>query len=84
VRLLEIALPLPLFQTFVYAAPAGMNAPRGSRVVVPVRNRSEIGIVVGEALPERGSERVRPITAAPDEEPAVTPELFRLCEWIAD
>ncbi len=84
VRLLEIALPLPLFQTFVYAAPPGMNAPRGSRVVVPVRNRNEIGIVVAEAPPERGSKRVRTITAAPDEEPAVTPELFRLCEWIAD
>ncbi|HUF65396.1 MAG TPA: primosomal protein N' [Gemmatimonadaceae bacterium] len=83
-RLLEIALPLPLFQTFVYAAPAGMNVPRGSRVVVPVRNRTEIGIVVGEAPPGRAPKRVRRITAAPDEEPAVTAELFQLCQWIAD
>jgi primosomal protein N' (replication factor Y) len=84
VRLLDIALPLPLFQTFVYAAPAEMSVTRGSRVVVPVRNRREIGIVIGDASPERAPERVRQITAAPDEEPSVTPELFRLCEWIAD
>ncbi|HEX6250403.1 MAG TPA: primosomal protein N' [Gemmatimonadaceae bacterium] len=84
VRLLEVALPLPLFQTFVYAAPTDMHAPRGSRVVVPVRNRSEMGIVVGDATAERAPKRVRQIAAAPDAEPSITPEIFRLCEWIAD
>jgi primosomal protein N' (replication factor Y) (superfamily II helicase) len=83
-RLLEVALPLPLFQTFVYAAPDGLHAPQGSRVVVPVRNRTEIGIVVGEAAAERAPRRVRQIVAAPDDEPSIAPELFRLCEWIAE
>jgi primosomal protein N' (replication factor Y) (superfamily II helicase) len=84
VRLIEVALPLPLFQTFVYAVPADLNVAPGFRVVVPVRNQSEIGIVVGDAAPARAPKRVRRVLDAPDDEPAVTPELYRLCQWIAD
>jgi primosomal protein N' (replication factor Y) len=83
-RLIEVALPLPLFQTFVYSVPEGMAADRGARVVVPVRDRREIGIVVGDAPADRAPKRVREIVANPDREPAITPELFGLCEWIAE
>jgi primosomal protein N' (replication factor Y) (superfamily II helicase) len=84
VRLIEVALPLPLFQTFVYAVPDDMRVEPGSRVLVPVRNRREIGIAVAEADPARASKKVRRVLAAPDDQPAITPELFRLCTWIAD
>lgn len=83
-RLIEVALPLPLFQTFVYAVPDDMRVEPGSRVLVPVRNRREIGIAVAEADPARASKKVRRVLAAPDQEPAIAPELFRLCTWIAD
>lgn len=83
-RLIEVALPLPLYQTFVYSVPEGLALTRGSRVVVPVRNRQELGIVVGDASPERATTRVRQVISAPDTEPSIAPELFMLCEWIAD
>jgi len=44
--LAEVALPLPLFTTFSYRVDtehAGALVP-GARVVVPFRNRKEIGI----------------------------------------
>ena len=43
--LIEVALPVPLFQTFTYAVDPLIRAPAiGSRVVVPFRNATEIGI----------------------------------------
>lgn len=85
-RLVEVALPLPVFQTFVYAVPAdlGDRVARGARVVVPVRNREEIGVVIGDAPSARTPKRVRRVLAAPDEAATVIAELFQLCEWIAD
>ena len=46
--LVEVALPVPLFQTFTYALEKGSSAvpPSGSRLVVPFRNRREIGICI--------------------------------------
>ena len=50
-RLVDVALPLPLFTTFTYEAGEDLPNPVGvgARVVVPFRNKREIGIVVGEA-----------------------------------
>ena len=53
--LAEVALPLPLFNTFSYRLDNGLaNAVvPGARVVVPFRNRKEIGICVGFAEPNQ-------------------------------
>ena len=50
-RFVDVALPLPLFQTFTYSVPAQAPAPpvAGSRVLVPVRGRRVLGIVLGTA-----------------------------------
>ena len=86
-RLVEVALPLPLFQTFTYSVPDSLAHPvvAGSRVVVPLRGGKEIGICVGEHDPEVAPPaRVRAILAAPDREPAVDPAMLELCRWIAE
>ena len=48
-RFIEVALPLPLFQTFTYAVEDGLANPVaiGSRVIVPLRNGKEVGICIG-------------------------------------
>lgn len=85
-RLIEVALPVPLFQTFTYALDPGAEhaVSVGSRVLVPFRKRHEIGIVVAlEAeVPERGS--VRRVIDVPDAEPAVVPSVMALARWIAE
>ncbi len=83
--LIDVALPLPLFRTFTYRVPEGADgcvAP-GSRVLVPFRNRTEIGIVVGAAEPREGI-RYKDIAAAPDEAPVLDAPMLALCAWIAE
>ncbi|HZI99651.1 MAG TPA: hypothetical protein VFD22_03235, partial [Gemmatimonadaceae bacterium] len=82
--LIEVALPVPLFQTFTYElAPDSPLPPAGSRVVVPFRNRKEIGICLGvfEGTPPK---KVKRVIEVPDAAPALSESLISLCRWIAE
>jgi primosomal protein N' (replication factor Y) len=83
-RLIEVALPLPVFQTFTYAVEGTPAHPvvAGSRVLVPVRNRRAIGICLGPAA--ETISRTRAILDVPDSEPVLSPALLALCRWISD
>jgi primosomal protein N' (replication factor Y) len=82
--LIEVALPVPLFQTFTYElAPESPAPAAGSRVVVPFRNRKEIGICLGPVDgPPPG--KVKRVIEVPDAAPALNESLISLCKWIAD
>ncbi|HEY3257686.1 MAG TPA: DEAD/DEAH box helicase, partial [Gemmatimonadaceae bacterium] len=84
-KLIEVALPVPLFQTFTYALdPESERVPvAGSRVVVPLRTGKEIGICLGPAdgQPPR---KVRRVKDVPDEEPVLNERMIGLCRWMAD
>ena len=85
-RLIEVALPIPLFKTFTYAVegtPANPLVP-GTRVVVPLRRGKEIGICLGPADDYKGSAPPKPILDVPDAEPAIAPPMLALCRWIAE
>ena len=84
-RLIEVALPLPLFQTFTYALPGtSVDTPApGSRVVVPVRGSRAVGICLGPT-DGAGVTSLREVLDVPDAEPALSPSLLALCRWIAD
>ncbi len=78
----EVALPVPIDRTFTYAA--GTQQPvTGSRVLVPFRQERMQGVVVAlhDTPPETA---VRPILQTLDREPALSAELLRLGEWIAN
>ncbi|GIW71726.1 MAG: primosomal protein N' [Planctomycetota bacterium] len=86
--LAEVALPVPLPQTFHYLVPAELSdrvAP-GHRVRVPFGRRRLVGIVLGRlelaasAVPE---ERLRPIAEAPDTSPCLPPGVLELCRFAA-
>ncbi|MEP6992513.1 MAG: primosomal protein N', partial [bacterium] len=83
--LIDVALALPLFRTFTYRVPEGTTGSisPGSRVVVPFRNRNEMGIVVGLAEPREGM-KVKDVVSAPDEAPVMDAPMLALCRWIAD
>jgi primosomal protein N' (replication factor Y) len=83
--LIDVALPLPLFRTFTYRVPDGLTGSvlPGSRVVVPFRNRKEIGIVVGTAEP-REKISYKDVAEAPDVAPVMDPPMLALCRWIAE
>ena len=73
-RFVEVALPLPLFQTFTYAVEEGLANPVavGSRVVVPLRSGKEIGIVVGTSDASPLKRKPKAVLDSPDAEPAVS------------
>ena len=83
--LVEVALALPLFRTFTYEVGEAdlARAAVGHRVVVPFRNRKEIGVVVGPgALPDGVT--AKRVVELPDAEPVVDAPMLALCRWIAE
>ncbi len=83
-RFARVALPLPLFEPYLYRIPTILadRVTPGARVVVPVRRRELVGIVLeitGEAPPVEA----RDLLAAPDPEPALSAPLLRTAEWMA-
>ncbi len=85
-RLVEVALPKPLFQTFTYLVPEGLPNPVviGSRVVVPFRNRREMGICVGTSTGAQLKRKPKTVLDSPDREPAIGASLLELCRWMAE
>ena len=82
---IDVALALPLFRTFTYRVPNGLTgsvAP-GSRVVVPFRNRNELGVVIGVAEAREGM-KLKDVVSAPDDAPIMDEPMLDLCQWIAD
>lgn len=68
-----------------YAIPAGMEGvTRGSRVEVPLRNRSTTGTVLQITPPDpQWADRLKPLLRAISEEPVVPAQLMELAEWAA-
>ncbi|MDP9147199.1 MAG: primosomal protein N', partial [Acidobacteriota bacterium] len=84
-RFCNVALPVPLRTTFTYAIPEtlGDAIQPGSRVLVPFRKKSIVGVIVEftQAIPEKT--KIRDIARVLDLVPALTPALLELGQWIA-
>ncbi|HEX2717997.1 MAG TPA: primosomal protein N' [Gemmatimonadaceae bacterium] len=82
----DVALPLPLFQSFTYRVDGTPRNPLvpGARVVVPLRNRKAIGICLGEAQAPAGGVKTKAIVDVPDAEPALGAPLLELGKWISE
>jgi primosomal protein N' (replication factor Y) len=82
-----VVLPVPVSRSYIYEVPETLTARvvPGARVVVPLRRRSVVGIVTEliSQLPSAGIE-IKPIAAAPDAEPAISPPLLELGRWMSD
>jgi len=82
-----VVLPVPVNRSYIYEVPEALAARvvPGARVVVPLRRRSVVGIVT-EVVGHRSSVGIdiKPIAAAPDDEPALSAPLLELGRWISD
>jgi primosomal protein N' (replication factor Y) len=81
----NVALPIPLRNTFTYAIPEALrdSVQPGSRVLVPFRNKSLVGVVVECVQHAPPGTKIREITRVMDFLPALTPKLIELAHWIA-
>ena len=84
-RFCDVALPVPLPTTFTYAVPEELpgNLVEGSRVLVPFRRRSMIGVVVQRDARPPGEIKPRNVTRVLDADPALTESLLKLGQWIS-
>jgi primosomal protein N' (replication factor Y) (superfamily II helicase) len=81
----NVALPVPLRTTFTYAVPEQLRdtLQLGTRVLVPFRKKSLIGVVVELADAAPKDARIREITRVLDIVPPLTSKLIELATWIA-
>jgi primosomal protein N' (replication factor Y) len=85
-QFVEVALPVPLFQTFTYALTREYSNPAciGTRVLVPFRQRKMIGVIVGTNVPAPKRGTPKGVLDIPDPDPAVSPTMLDLCRWMAE
>ena len=75
-------LPLPLAGAYDYRLPAGLSAPPGSFVRVPLGKRELTGVVWGAATGEIGDERLKDVRARINA-PPMAAALRRFVDWVA-
>ncbi|HKV63125.1 MAG TPA: primosomal protein N' [Candidatus Acidoferrum sp.] len=82
----NVALPVPLRTTFTYAVPETLQGTVriGSRVLVPFRMKTLVGVVVELAERAPVEAKIREIVRVLDFVPALTPKLIELAHWIAN
>jgi primosomal protein N' (replication factor Y) (superfamily II helicase) len=81
----NVALAVPLRTTFTYAVPATLrdSVQPGTRVLVPFRKKSMVGVVIDLPAHPPEKTKIREITQVLDFIPALTPALIELGRWIA-
>src|SRR5271165_3687055 len=82
----NVALPVPLRTTFTYAIPEGLRGSLqpGTRVLVPFRKKSMVGVVVELVEHPPANTKLREINQVMEFAPALTPKLIELAQWIAN
>jgi primosomal protein N' (replication factor Y) len=81
----NVALPVPLRNTFTYSIPELLRpqVQPGSRVLVPFRKKSLVGVVVELVEAPPANTKIRDVAKVLDLVPALTPKLIELAHWIA-
>jgi len=81
-RLVQVAVPSPLYGLFDYQWKQQGEIVPGIRVSVPFGRRSVVGLVIGEIQKtEVPSNKLRPVYKVLDTKPAIPADLLSLLEW---
>jgi primosomal protein N' (replication factor Y) len=84
-RLVSVAVPVPLLDALTYALPdEAAMPPVGARVLVPVGTRVLTGCVLGAAGGDAAPDRVKPIIEVLDDRPFVPEDVVELAVWVAE
>ena len=84
-RLVRVAVPVPGLGLLTYRLPDGLQAPRGTRVVVPVGPRKLTGVVTHDNAPlDDAPSRVRDIVEVLDDVTFLPEEVVDLALWVGD
>lgn len=80
----DVAVPLPIYKTFVYQLPNGINGQLdpGCRVLVPFGNRRIVGVVV-RVHSETVKGNIKMIEGVLDKNPLFSSQMIDLAQWIS-
>ncbi|MFQ5818338.1 MAG: DEAD/DEAH box helicase, partial [Terriglobia bacterium] len=82
----DVAVPVPLPQTFTYRLPLEFQPQVcvGGRVVVPFRQRKLLGVVTGLAETPRVTQGLKDVLQVVDSEPVLPARLRELARWVTE
>ncbi|MFQ5662929.1 MAG: primosomal protein N' [Terriglobia bacterium] len=82
----DVAVPVPLPQTFTYRLPLEFQPQVcvGGRVVVPFRQRKLLGVVTGLAETPRVTQGLKDVLQVVDSEPVLPARLQELARWVTE
>jgi primosomal protein N' (replication factor Y) len=84
-RLVRVAVPVPGLGLLTYRLPDGLQAPRGTRVVVPVGPRKLTGLVTHDnATTDDTPSRLRDVLEVLDDVTFLPEEVVDLALWVGD
>jgi primosomal protein N' (replication factor Y) len=83
--LVDVALPVPLFQSFTYQVDDADAARSGAgmRAVVPFHGRKMLGVIMGSGTAKAGV-RIKRAYELPDRVPVVSAPLIELARWMSE
>jgi primosomal protein N' (replication factor Y) len=82
-RVAQVLMPLPLWEAYDYAEPAGLDLEIGDVVVAPLGPRTVTGVVTGFRPAAGVNRRLRPIIGRLDA-PRLPPRALAFARWAAD
>ena len=86
--LLSIAIPSPLYRSFDYLSPEGVDAStlkKGVRVRVPFGRRTVIGVLLGTTLESAvATHKLKRAQAILDTEPVLNADVLAMVQWASD
>ncbi|MCW9717648.1 primosomal protein N' [Avibacterium sp. 21-599] len=84
-KLVRVALAVPLFQFFDYLLPEGFSPAMGGRVIVPFGRQKRVGIVVDlPSQSEVASQQLKAILTVLDEQTLFNEPVWQLIHWAAN
>ena len=82
-KILRVALDVPLATLFDYVLPEGLEADVGDRVVVPFGARQRIGVVIERAPHSAFQARLKPVAAVRDDAPRLSSHWLDLIRFLS-
>src|SRR5690349_6021773 len=83
-RILKLAIPVPLYQTYDYLAPEGALLGLGTRVLVPFGKRKAVGVVLGVAdRSDVAASRLKRVERVLDDSALFSERALSLLTWAA-
>jgi len=83
-RVLRVALDVPLARLFDYAVPEDASADVGDRVIVPFGSRQRVGVVLERAAhSDVPAARLKPIVGVRDDAPRLSADWLELMRFLA-